>query len=161
MTQLFYTKLAGCGALSGPIYSLDCQPVDSASLCLAHWEVPRFFPKKYKKKINIYFSRWPLTDLAPLGPLKKYTNFPQKFYLKLERFGFFFGSRGALRNHSPSAPTSPSSGKPLPFFDFRRGMGMDFWAPNWPKVGGSAAGFEPRTSCMRVRSASHDATGAY
>ncbi len=37
---------------------------------------------------------------------------------------FFFCPR-ALRNHSPSAPTSPSSGKPLPFFDFRRGMGMD------------------------------------
>ncbi len=37
----------------------------------------------------------------------------------------FFPSRGALRNHSPSVPTSPSSGKPLPFFDFRRGMRMD------------------------------------
>ncbi len=37
----------------------------------------------------------------------------------------FFASRGALRNHSPSAQTSPSSGKPLPLFDFRRGMGMD------------------------------------
>ncbi len=37
----------------------------------------------------------------------------------------FFASRGALRNHSPSALTLPSSGKPLPFFDFRRGMGMD------------------------------------
>ncbi len=34
------------------------------------------------------------------------------------------------------------------------------WAPNWPKVGGAASGFEPRTSCMRVRSASHYATGA-
>ncbi len=32
------------------------------------------------------------------------------------------------------------------------------WAPNWPKVGGAAPGFEPRTSCMRVRSASHYAT---
>ncbi len=39
-------------------------------------------------------------------------------------------------------------------------MGMDFWAPNWPKVGGAALGFKPRTSCMRVRSASHYATGA-
>ena len=37
----------------------------------------------------------------------------------------FFASRGALRNHSPLAPTSPSSGKPLPFIDFWRGMGMD------------------------------------
>ncbi len=36
-----------------------------------------------------------------------------------------FASRGALRNNSPSAPTLPFSGKPLPFFDFRRGMGMD------------------------------------
>ncbi len=36
-----------------------------------------------------------------------------------------FASRGALRNHSPSAPISPSSGKPLPFLDFRLGMGMD------------------------------------
>ncbi len=34
------------------------------------------------------------------------------------------------------------------------------WAPNWLKVGGAAPGFEPRTSCMRVRSASHYATGA-
>ncbi len=33
-------------------------------------------------------------------------------------------------------------------------------APNWPKVGGAAPGFEPRTSCMRVRSASHYATEA-
>ncbi len=31
-------------------------------------------------------------------------------------FFFLFASRGALRNHSPSAPTSPCSGKPLPFF---------------------------------------------
>ncbi len=38
---------------------------------------------------------------------------------------FFFASHGALWNQSPSAPTSPSSGKPLPFFDFRQGMGMD------------------------------------
>ncbi len=32
-------------------------------------------------------------------------------------------------------------------------------APNWPKVAGVAPGFEPRTSCMRVRSTSHYATG--
>ena len=43
-----------------------------------------------------------------------------------EQLGFFifFASRGARRSHSPSAPTSPSSGKPLPFLDFRRGMGI-------------------------------------
>ncbi len=72
---------------------------------------------------------------------------------------FFFVSRGALRNHSPSAPTLPSSGKPLPFFDFRRGVGMDLGsklAESW--WGGT--GFDPRTSCMRFRSASRYATGA-
>ena len=72
---------------------------------------------------------------------------------------FFVASRGALRNHSPSAPTSPSSGKPLPFFDLGGVLGW-IWAPNWPKVGGAVPGFEPRTSCMRVRSASYYATGA-
>ncbi len=70
---------------------------------------------------------------------------------------FFSASSGALRNHSPLAPTLPSSGKPLPL-DFRRVWGW-IWAPNWPKVGGAAPGFEPRTSCMRVGSTSHYATG--
>ncbi len=55
---------------------------------------------------------------------KKIENF-SLFLLNSFFFFFFFASRGALRNHSPSAPTSPSSGKPLPFFDFRRGKGMD------------------------------------
>ncbi len=48
------------------------------------------------------------------------------FFCYIGHLNFFvFASRGALRNHSPSAPTSPFSGKPLPFLDFRRGMGMD------------------------------------
>ncbi len=40
----------------------------------------------------------------------------------------FFSSRGALRNHSPSAPTLPSSGKPLPFFDLSKMFGAPFQA---------------------------------
>ncbi len=47
----------------------------------------------------------------------------------------------------------------LALLGLKAGYG-DGWAPNWPKVGGTALGFEPRTSCMRVRSASHYATGA-
>ncbi len=41
-----------------------------------------------------------------------------------------------------------------------RGVWGWICAPNWPKVGEAAPGFEPRTSCMRVRSASHYTTGA-
>ncbi len=48
-----------------------------------------------------------------------------EYSVTVSKTHFFFASRGTLRNHSPSAPTLPSSGKPLPFFDFRRGMGMD------------------------------------
>ncbi len=55
----------------------------------------------------------------------------------------FFASRGALRNHSPSAPTSPCSGKPLPFFDFRRGMGMDFGLQTGRKLVGRHRDLNP------------------
>ncbi len=51
-------------------------------------------------------------------------------------------------------------GSPCHSLTLGGGMGMDFWAPNWPKIGGAALGFKPRTSCMRVRSASHYGTGA-
>ncbi len=77
-----------------------------------HWEVIRCFPIKWLIR---------LVGSVALSSLSKVS---KKVFLFF--FYFFKASRGALRNHSPSAPTSPSSGKPLPFFDFRRGMGMDF-----------------------------------
>ncbi len=50
-------------------------------------------------------------------------------------------------------------GSPCPSWTLG-GVGGWIWAPNWPKVGGAAPGFEPRTSCIRVRRASHYATEA-
>ncbi len=57
-------------------------------------------------------------------------------------------SRGALRNHSPRPQLRLLEGSPCHSLTLGGVWGW-IWAPNWPKVGRAAPGFEPRTSCMR------------
>ena len=64
---------------------------------------------------------------------------------------FFFVIPGARLSRSPSL-----SGPLTHLCSLEVGYG-GVWAPNF---GGAAPGFEPRTSCMLVRSHSHYATGA-
>ena len=66
---------------------------------------------------------------------------------------FFFGNKDIARANGAFTI------KALSVHNTLGGVWGWIWSPSWPKVGGAAPGFEPRTSCIRVRSASHYATG--
>ncbi len=69
----------------------------------------------------------------------------------------FFASLGAPGPTVLQPQLFLFQGSPCP--SWTSGYG-DGWASNWQKVGKAAPGFEPRISCMRVRSRKHYATEA-